>query len=61
MDLVSTVEDTADRMGTTATLARRLTDLAWSDVTPQAATVGKHRRPRGAAGPDPPGRVRRGR
>jgi 2-methylcitrate dehydratase PrpD len=41
MDLVSTVEDTANRMGTTATLARRLTGLAWSDVTPLAATVAK--------------------
>lgn len=41
MDLVSTVEDMAHRMGTTATLARRLTGLAWSDVTPQAATVAK--------------------
>ncbi len=41
MDLASTVEDTDDRLGATAALSRRLTALAWSDLTPEAVTVAK--------------------
>jgi 2-methylcitrate dehydratase PrpD len=41
MDLVSAAETAADPIGTTAALAARLTALAWSDVTVEAATVAK--------------------
>src|SRR5580700_2466078 len=39
MDLASKVEE--DQTGSTAALASRLTDLTWSDVTSEAATVAK--------------------
>ena len=41
MSVASIVEVAAGQTGSTAALADRLTQLAWSDVTPQAATVAK--------------------
>jgi 2-methylcitrate dehydratase PrpD len=41
MDLVSSTDTAAGLTGTTAALAGRLTGLAWSDLTPEAATVAK--------------------